>query len=105
MTVHIQVNERYAIGADSRNWIIRIRRRKLDEKRQPIPGEYSDNWDDIGFYPNLNLLIKELKLRMVRESDIGSANQLYKAAEEIDALFSKIHFKVVGDIRVTPPGG
>lgn len=98
--VHIEITPHYAISAESEAWVIKYRPQAIDkETRDPIDGKYG-KWETIKWFHDLNALIRYLKERLLRESNIASAIDLYEQAEKIDELFAKRHFEVISEVTI-----
>ena len=76
--MHIPINDRYAMSADSLSWILREHRTRTDKD-----GELRDDWRPVAWYRSCRHLCEAVADRAVRESGATTVAEAVEAAQRI----------------------
>ena len=85
MSNFIQVNNKYAIASDTRQWMVQ----KSSQAKDKDTGDISTQWNSISFNGTLSQAVKELGEHMLRTGGSSSYTELVQAATDINDLLSQ----------------
>jgi len=77
----LYINDNYRIASDSRQWII---------QKSRINKTQETEWTPVLYFSTLGGAVKELKARLIRESDAVGINELVIAAKSVQAEIDSV---------------